>query len=100
MNIALRSGVTPALRTGDGDARVQQRVPAQLRATTMGVRAFFAGLIRAAFITVGALARGEDPSNGLGLAMGVLPYAAVLISFTRPAARPEADWPAAQAALA
>ena len=55
------------------DARLQQRVPDETRATVTSVRALFAnGVSIALFVIVGLLSSGTDPTPGLLLAIGLL----------------------------
>jgi MFS family permease len=71
------------------DARFQAVAPAATRATATSVRSLGVGLISAAaFLIVGALVEGDDPSAGLHWMIGILALSAFAIPATVPKRAP------------
>lgn len=67
------------------DARFQAAAPSATRATATSVRSLGVGIISAAaFLIVGALAEGDDPSAGLHWMIGILALSAFAIPATIP----------------
>jgi hypothetical protein len=74
------------------DARFQAAAPSATRATATSVRSLGVGLISAAaFVMVGLLATGDDPSPGLHWVIGILALSAFAIPATVPKGAPTAQ---------
>ena len=74
------------------DARFQAAVPSATRATATSIRSLGVGLISAAaFVMVGLLATGDDPSAGLHWVIGILALSAFAIPATVPKGAPTAQ---------
>jgi hypothetical protein len=74
------------------DARFQAAAPSATRATATSVRSLGVGLISAAaFVMVGLLATGDDPSPGLHWVIGLLALSAFAIPATVPKGAPTAQ---------